>query len=255
MSFMRTLALSTGLATFFFILSGMVLPATFRVERTATIQAPADTVFAQIADLRKTESWNPFIAEDPTTVVTYSEITSGVGAEYGWLGDDTGKGSMRITAVEPGGRVRAHLFFGNAGSQADADWLLTTDDGEVTTVRWAMWGEETFPVVGPYQAMFMDYFLGSRFDLGLERLSDAAVKAEAATKERARLATEARAAAEAERAAKAASEAAAAFALPALQTGAMPAAPGAAPAVPGAPAAPSAPAVPAAGAPAPPKAP
>ena len=43
-------------------------PSEFHVARTTTISAPSSTVFAQVNDCHKWETWNPWMKIDPTPV-------------------------------------------------------------------------------------------------------------------------------------------------------------------------------------------
>src|SRR5438477_7743282 len=68
-------------------------PDAYHVERSATIDAPAATVFAQINDLSVWKEWSPWEKRDPAMKRTLSANTSGVGATYAWEGNkDVGKG-------------------------------------------------------------------------------------------------------------------------------------------------------------------
>jgi hypothetical protein len=40
-------------------------PSEFRVERSATVSAPAPVVFAQVNDFHKWEAWSPYVKRDP----------------------------------------------------------------------------------------------------------------------------------------------------------------------------------------------
>jgi len=55
-------------------------PADFRVERSATIAAPAQALFEQVNDHHNFNKWNPFLKLDPNVKNTYSGPDSGVGA-------------------------------------------------------------------------------------------------------------------------------------------------------------------------------
>ena len=41
-------------------------PPEFRVERTATVAAPAPVVFAQVNDFHKWDAWSPYAKRDPS---------------------------------------------------------------------------------------------------------------------------------------------------------------------------------------------
>ncbi len=61
-------------------------PNEFRVQRSVTIKAPADRVFARIVDLRGWAAWSPYEAKDPAMKRTFSGAASGTGAIYEWDG-------------------------------------------------------------------------------------------------------------------------------------------------------------------------
>lgn len=75
----------------------------YTVERSTTINAPAEKIYAQIADFHNWRSWSPWDDLDPNMKRTYSGADSGVGAGYAWSGNrKAGEGEMKITeAVEP----------------------------------------------------------------------------------------------------------------------------------------------------------
>ena len=44
-----------------FVIVVAVQPSTFRVERTATMAAPAEEIFAQVNDFHRWEDWSPWL--------------------------------------------------------------------------------------------------------------------------------------------------------------------------------------------------
>ena len=64
-------------------------PATFRIERTATIKAPADRIFPFIDDFHRWGAWSPWEKVDPALKRTFSGPPSGKGAAYSWEGQGT----------------------------------------------------------------------------------------------------------------------------------------------------------------------
>ena len=55
-------------------------PDTFRVQRTARIDAPPEKIFPLIDDLRSGEQWSPYYRKDPAMKGTYTGPASGPGA-------------------------------------------------------------------------------------------------------------------------------------------------------------------------------
>src|SRR5947208_9848315 len=85
-------------------------PADFRVERSAAIAAPALTLFEQVNDHHKFNTWNPFLKMDPNVKNTYSGPDSGVGAVCAWDGNSKiGAGSATIIESKPGELVRQRM--------------------------------------------------------------------------------------------------------------------------------------------------
>ena len=76
-----------------FLVMVMLQPSQYHIERTATINAPAPAVFAQVNDFHKWNAWSPWADRDPNMKQTYEGQASGVGAMYSWAGNsDVGEG-------------------------------------------------------------------------------------------------------------------------------------------------------------------
>ena len=151
-------------------------PDAYHVERSATIDAPAATVFAQINDLSVWKEWSPWEKRDPAMKRTLSANTSGVGATYAWEGNkDVGKGKMAIVDSRPGEKVAERLEFVEPfQSQADITFALKAETPTTTKVTWAMDGKhnfvsKAFSVVKP-----MDGMIGKDFEEGLAGLKKVA---------------------------------------------------------------------------------
>ena len=71
-------------------------PATFRITRGTSINAPPDKIFPLIADFRAWSAWSPWEKKDPALKRTYGGPASGQGAVYEWEGNSkVGKGAWR----------------------------------------------------------------------------------------------------------------------------------------------------------------
>src|SRR5215472_1631005 len=87
-------------------------PSTYRVERSTTINAPAQTVFAQVNDFHKWDSWSPWAKLDPGMKQSYEGASAGNGAVYKWNGNkDVGEGQMTITESHPSDLIKISLQF------------------------------------------------------------------------------------------------------------------------------------------------
>jgi hypothetical protein len=151
-------------------------PDAYHVERSASVDAPAATVFAQIDDLSVWKEWSPWEKKDPAMKRTLSATTSGVGATYEWAGNkEVGKGKMSIVESKPGEKVAEKLeFIEPFQSQANITFTLSPESPTTTKVTWAMDGKhnfvsKAFSVVKP-----MDGMIGKDFEEGLAGLKKVA---------------------------------------------------------------------------------
>ena len=152
-------------------------PDTFRVQRTATIKAPPDKIFAMINDLHGWSAWSPYEKKDPAMKRTFSGAASGKGAVYEWDGDNTvGKGRMEITEATPPGKILIKLdFIKPFEGHNTAEFTMVPKEGN-TVVTWAMYGPAAFmtKLIGIF--MNMDAMIGNDFAAGLANLKVAAEK-------------------------------------------------------------------------------
>lgn len=177
---------------------GFVLPRTYKVERTAVINAPTEVIFDQVNDLQKTAAWSPW--KDPDMKVGYGAITAGKGASSSWESKKMGTGSQTITETVPNQSIHIHLDFGKMGT-AETDWSFAPA-GEGVKVTQTMTGDQGMNPVKHWFGLMMDKMVGPMFEKGLASLKQvsedraAALKAEqAATQQAAAVPTDGPAAA------------------------------------------------------------
>jgi uncharacterized protein YndB with AHSA1/START domain len=152
-------------------------PNSFRIERSATIDAPPEKVFALIDDLPSWVAWSPFEGLDPALKKTYSGPSAGVGATYAWEGNDkAGKGQMKITESSPPSKIVIKLDFDKPFEAHNIAEFTLEPKGDSTTVTWAMHGPS--PYVMKVMTLFfsMDDMVGNEFATGLANLKAVAEK-------------------------------------------------------------------------------
>src|SRR5690348_12443294 len=104
------LALAIIAILFFILVVGQ--PDEFRVVRSATIAAPAATVFDQVNDFHKWEAWSPWAKLDPACKNTFSGAPAGKDAGFAWDGNNkVGAGRMTILDSQSPELVRINLEF------------------------------------------------------------------------------------------------------------------------------------------------
>lgn len=201
-----TLAIAIGLV----IAVVSTRPDTFKVERSATIDAPADVVYGLVADFHGWAGWSPWEALDPAMNKTYEG--SGKGATYFWSGNkQVGEGRMTIVDTKPNEQLDIKLEFIKPFESTNQTQFTFQAAGDKTTVTWSMSGAANFMSKAMTLVKSMDEMVGPDFEKGLAKLK---VGAEAENQKRLAAAKAAAEAARlaAEEAAKKAAEAAAAAA-------------------------------------------
>jgi len=148
---------------------------TYTVQRSATIKAPADRVYAHIVDFHKWSAWSPWEELDPDMQRTFSGADAGVGAEYAWSGNrKVGEGGMEITDATETSKIEMRLEFIKPFKASSTNvFSLDAADGG-TNVTWTMTGDQTFltRIMGIFRSM--DKAIGPDFEKGLAKLGSVA---------------------------------------------------------------------------------
>lgn len=152
-------------------------PGTLHVERSATINAPAEKIFPLITDFHQWGQWSPYEKIDPAMKRTYSGAAEGKGAVYEWEGNnEVGAGRMEITETSRPTRVTIKLDFTSPLEGHNVAEFVLVPQGATTNVLWTMDGPT--PYVGKLLGVFMnmDTMIGGAFDEGLANLKAIAEK-------------------------------------------------------------------------------
>lgn len=204
----KKVALLLGVAIGVFLAFAATRPATYHVERSISVAAPATVLFGNVDNFKTWSAWSPWDKLDPQMQKTVTGPPSGVGAAYAWQGNSkVGKGSMTITAVEAPSKATYRLEFVEPfASVATTMFTIVPQGDKASTVTWAMDGNNNF--VGKIMSVFMnmDKMIGGDFAKGLAALKIIA-EDQAKRQADAQAAAAAQAKAEAEVAAKAAADA------------------------------------------------
>lgn len=146
-------------------------PDRFRVERSATIQAPPERIFPLINDFHRWQAWSPYERKDPAMQRNYDGPSAGEGAVYGWNGNkDIGSGRMQITESTPSARIEIRLEFFTPFKATHTAEFMFEPQGEDTRVIWAMHGRSSFMHKLMGLVFNMDKMVGKDFEEGLGHL-------------------------------------------------------------------------------------
>ncbi len=174
---LKIIAIAILVAVVAILIYATTKPDTFRVERTSTIKAPPEKVFALIDDFHRWTIWSPYENKDPDMKRTHSGAASGKGAIYEWDGNkNVGKGRMEVIESSPPSRIVIKLdFLAPFEAHNTAEFTLQAQ-GDSTQVTWAMYGPANY--VSKLMTVFfsMDKMVGDDFAIGLANLKAAAEK-------------------------------------------------------------------------------
>jgi len=174
---LRKIALVVVLAIAVLLVFAATRPDTFRVERTARIDAPAEKIFPLIDDFHRWGAWSPYEKLDPGMKRSFGGSASGKGATYAWQGNgQAGAGRMEIVESAPSSKVAIQLDFIEPFEGHNMAEFTLQPQGGATQVTWAMHGPS------PYAARLMGIFfnldrmIGKDFEAGLANLKAATEK-------------------------------------------------------------------------------
>ena len=174
---LKIIALVVALLIAGILILAATKPDTFRVQRTATIKAAPETVFALINDFRRWDAWSPWEKKDPAMKRSFGAVTAGTGAAYAWEGNkDVGQGSMEIVESVAPGRVALKLDFVKPFEAHNTVVFMLEPKGGATHVTWAMEGPVPYFAKIIHVFIDMDRMVGRDFEAGLSAMKAIAEK-------------------------------------------------------------------------------
>src|SRR6185436_1445996 len=151
-------------------------PADFKIERSATMRAPASAAFAQVNDFQKWQGWSPWEKVDPALKRQYEGPKAGTGAVYAWQGNKyVGEGRMTSTESKPAELRRIKLEFFKPFAATNAAQFSFQPAGQggadaSTLVTWTMSGQNNFLSKAMCMFVDMDKMVGGMFEQGLTQM-------------------------------------------------------------------------------------
>jgi hypothetical protein len=153
---------------------GLLLPRTYKMERSVVIHAPAEIAFDQVNDLKKNENWSPWKAADPTVQINYGSTTVGKGAMSSWTSQKSGEGTMTIVESNPNQDIQTELDFKGMGKSTGYFTFTpeVTSDGQAIRVLQGMRGDLGYNLPARYMNLMMEKMVGPMFEKGLAKLKE-----------------------------------------------------------------------------------
>jgi hypothetical protein len=145
-------------------------PDTFRVQRSAAIEARPEKIFPLINDLRSHLSWSPF-EKDPAMKRKMSGAESGKGSVYEWEGNNkVGAGRIEILDASAPSKVTMALHMLKPFEAHNTVEFTIEPNGSATNVTWLMYGRQPFMAKLMSTFIDCDKMVGREFETGLASL-------------------------------------------------------------------------------------
>lgn len=144
---------------------------TYTVQRSTTIEAPPERVYAHMVSFRHWEAWSPWEDMDPSMEKTYSGNDLGAGAQYAWSGNrKVGEGRMEIIDATEPEHIEIALEFLKPFKASNTTVFTLEPEDDGTNVTWEMIGSNTLMtrIMGIFKSM--DSMVGPDFEKGLVQL-------------------------------------------------------------------------------------
>lgn len=179
---LRKILIGLGALVLVFVIVVATRPATFHLERSLTIAAPPEKVYAQVEDFHAWRGWSPWEGLDPDLKRTYEGPTSGKDASYAWAGNDkAGEGRMTIEKADKPKVLEVKLEFIKPFPATNTATFTFVQVAEGTKVTWAMDGKNGFLSKAFSLFVDMDKLVGGDFERGLASMKKVAETAASAS--------------------------------------------------------------------------
>jgi hypothetical protein len=165
------IAVVVALAIAVILILAAMKPSTFSVRRAATMNAPAEKIFAVLGDFHQWRGWSPWENKDPEMKRTYEGPERGKGAIYAWDGNkNVGSGRMEILEATTPSKILIKLDFFKPFEGHNTAEFTMSPQGSATNVDWVMRGPAPFMFKVMDIFMSCDNMIGKDFEAGLVNL-------------------------------------------------------------------------------------
>ena len=159
-------AVATVVVVFLIVVA--LQPSDFKVERSATMRAPAPAAFAQVNDFHNWRAWSPWEKIDPALKRQYEGPEGRHGRSLCLAGQQGRRRRPHDDHREPAGRAGAHQARVLQAVRGDEYRRIQLQArGRRTAVTWTMTGQNNFLSKAICLFVDMDKMVGGMFEQGL----------------------------------------------------------------------------------------
>ena len=164
----KTLIVIASLVALFFII-GFTLSPEFDFEKSIIIKSSPDKIHPYVNDLKLWTKWSPWQEIEPGKVITYGNVTKGIGASQTWKGP-TSNGRLYITVSSPSNGIAYDEFLGNNKNPYICAIEYKLLESGSTKVTWRIHGEVEMSMLGGYTALIVKSMFSDMYKKGLLKL-------------------------------------------------------------------------------------
>ncbi|BAO56635.1 SRPBCC family protein [Nonlabens marinus] len=144
----------------------------YKVERSATIDAPPSLVYKQLEDFDQWANWNAYHMQNDVDV-QLGEQTNGVDTSFIFT-DEDGEGKMTITRLDPNKLISLNMVYehGLGTSRAQVDYILTqVENGTLVTMKVEGDKDLVDKAISTIMGTDMDAEIGALYEASLTNLN------------------------------------------------------------------------------------
>jgi effector-binding domain-containing protein len=167
MKAMKIILFALGIIIALVLVIAAFLPSSVSISRSIAIQANAELVYYQVANLKNWEKWSPFEAEDMSSIYTGSDAEPGMTRD--WTSKSKGDGHMEVISGVPGKEYHSRMSMAN-GNHGSEHWTFTTDSLNQTQVTWTFTFEDLNYPLFRLLGLVSETVMGPVFEQGLSQL-------------------------------------------------------------------------------------
>jgi len=152
------------------LIVALFVPKHFLFKKTISINAPIDSVWANVNSLSALDNWSPWNDLDPNMKKVMSGVDGTIGAMQSWESDIVGSGSQTISRIEKPQLFETELNFTEPNESNGKAYVKLMPEGASTNATWGMTGTIPYPFNIMNLFMDMEKNMGKDWDNGLSKL-------------------------------------------------------------------------------------
>lgn len=173
MKILKTILKIIAVLVVVLLIASAFMPSSYKVERSITVNAPIEIVFAEANDFANMDHWSPWKDYDPAMKKNIEGIVGSPGYKLSWSSENenVGHGSLTRVTTETNKAITNDLAFEDFNMKSKDNWLFEqTQEG--VKITWGNSGEIGYLWRIPMKMMNMEKMMAPDFEKGLSRIKE-----------------------------------------------------------------------------------